>query len=157
MSEKTLPFTCEQIQRVIETYPTPFYLYDEAGIRRSARAFTRAFAWVDGFKNYFAVKALPNPYILQILQEEGSGADCSSLPELLLAQRAGLSGAQLMFTSNETPAGEFRKAKELDALINLDDLSHLTYLEQRAGLPETLCFRYNPGSLRTGNTIIGKP
>lgn len=157
MSEKTLPFTREQIQKIVETYPTPFHLYDEAGIRRSARALKHAFAWVDGFKNYFAVKALPNPYILQILQEEGFGADCSSLPELLLAQRIGLSGAELMFTSNETPAGEFRQARELGALINLDDLSHLAYLEQHTGLPETLCFRYNPGSLRSGNAIIGRP
>lgn len=157
MSEKTLPFTHAQLQHILETYPTPFHLYDEAGIRRSARALKNAFAWADGFKNYFAVKALPNPHILRILQEEGFGADCSSLPELLLAQRIGLGGAEIMFTSNETPVGEFRKARELGALINLDDISHLAYLEQHAGLPQTLCFRYNPGPLRTGNAIIGRP
>jgi diaminopimelate decarboxylase len=157
MPEKTLPFTREQIQKIIETCPTPFHLYDETGMRRSARALKDAFAWTEGFQNYFAVKALPNPHILQILKEEGFGADCSSLPELILAQRVGLSGAEIMFTSNETPAGEFRKARELGALINLDDISHLAYLERHAGLPETLCFRYNPGPLRSGNAIIGRP
>ncbi len=100
MPEKTLPFTREQIQKIIETCPTPFHLYDETGIRRSARALKDAFAWTEGFQNYFAVKALPNPHILQILKEEGFGADCSSLPELILAQRVGLSGAEIMFTSN---------------------------------------------------------
>lgn len=157
MPEKTLPFTQAQLEKIIETYPTPFHIYDEAGIRRSIRALRDAFAWADGFKNYFAVKALPNPYILRIMREEGFGADCSSLPELLLAQSVGLSGEEIMFTSNETPAEEYRRARELGALINLDDLSHLTYLEQTVGLPETLCFRYNPGPLREGNAIIGRP
>ena len=157
MSEKTLPFTREQIEKISESYPTPFHMYDEAGIRRSIRTLKDAFAWVEGFQNYFAVKALPNPHILRIMQEEGFGADCSSLPELLLAQRVGLSGEEIMFTSNETPAGEYRRARELGALINLDDISHLAYLEKYVGLPETLCFRYNPGPLRQGNAIIGRP
>lgn len=157
MPEKTLPFAKAQIEKIVESYPTPFHLYDEAGIRSSIRALRTAFAWVEGFKNYFAVKALPNPFILRIMREEGFGADCSSLPELLLAQRVGLRGEEIMLTSNETPAEEYRRARELGALINLDDLSHLAYLEHTVGLPETLCFRYNPGPLREGNAIIGRP
>ena len=157
MSEKNLPFTKAQIDKIIETYPTPFHIYDEAGIRRSARALKQALAWNAGFTNYFAVKALPNPAILRIIKEEGFGADCSSLPELLLAERVGMSGENIMLTSNETPAEEYRKARELGALINLDDLSHIDFLERHVGLPELLSFRYNPGPLRSGNAIIGQP
>lgn len=157
MTPKDLPFTQKQIAKIIEAYPTPFYVYDERGIRQAVRAFKQAMTWADGFTNYFAVKALPNPTILQIIREEGFGADCSSLPELVLAQRAGWTGEEIMFTSNETPAGEYRQARELGAIINLDDISHLEYLERHAGLPELLCFRYNPGALRGGNSIIGKP
>jgi len=157
MAEKTLPFTKTQIDKIIETYPTPFHIYDEAGIRRSARALKQALAWNAGFTNYFAVKALPNPAILRIIKEEGFGADCSSLPELLLAERVGMSGENMMLTSNETPAEEYRKARELGALINLDDLSHIDFLEKHVGLPELLSFRYNPGPLRSGNAIIGQP
>lgn len=158
MTEKNLPFTKELIERIIEQYPTPFHIYDEAGIRRTARAFYDAFSWVPGgFRNYFAVKALPNPYILEVVREEGMGTDCSSLPELLLSQYAGITGEQVMFSSNDTPAREYAKAKELGAIINLDDITHIPYLERHAGLPELLCFRYNPGALKQGNVIIGNP
>jgi diaminopimelate decarboxylase len=126
-------------------------------MRANARALRESFAWADGFQEYFAVKALPNPFILKILHAEGLGADCSSLPELLLAEQAGIGGEQIMFSSNDTPAGEFQLARRLGAIINLDDISHLAYLEQHAGLPKLLSFRYNPGQLRAGNSIIGRP
>jgi diaminopimelate decarboxylase len=157
MPAKTLPFSKQQIEAISASYPTPFYLYDERAIRANARALRDAFAWAAGFQEYFAVKALPNPFILQILRAEGLGADCSSLPELLLAEHAGIRGQQIMFSSNDTPAAEFQLARRLGAIINLDDISHLGYLEQHAGLPELLCFRYNPGRLRAGNSIIGHP
>jgi diaminopimelate decarboxylase len=157
MREKKLPFTRAQIEKILEIYPTPFHLYDERGIRQSIRQLRQAFAWVDGFTNYFAVKALPNPFILRIMKEEGFGADCSSLPELLLAEKVGLSGEEIMLTSNETPAEEYQKARELGAILNLDDISHINFLERCAGLPELLSFRYNPGPLREGNAIIGRP
>ncbi|HMQ30760.1 MAG TPA: diaminopimelate decarboxylase [Chloroflexaceae bacterium] len=154
---KSLPFSAARARAIAAEHPTPFYLYDEAGIRRATRALARAFAWAPGFRNYFAVKATPNPHILALLAEEGSGADCSSLPELLLAERAGLTGEGLMFTSNNTPAEEFVAARRLGALINLDDLGHLDYLARHAGLPAFLSYRYNPGPLREGNAIIGRP
>lgn len=157
MALKTVPFTKEQIQKRIEIHPTPFHIYDEKGIRQSARNLQQAFRWVDGFINYFAVKALPNPYILQILKEEGFGMDCSSLPELLLSEKVGISGESIMLTSNETPIEVYKKAKESGAIINVDDISHIAFLEKYVGLPELLCFRYNPGPLRDGNGIIGKP
>lgn len=155
---KSLPFSKAEIEQIIKKYPTPFHLYDEQAIRENVRKLLSAFAWAPGFKEYFAVKATPNPYILKLLREEGLGADCSSLPELILAEKAGITGENIMFTSNDTPAHEYRKAKELGAIINLDDISHIEYLEQNAGLPELLCFRYNPGPLRSsGNAIIGMP
>lgn len=154
---KLPPFSAAQARAIAAEHPTPFYLYDEAGIRSAARALGRAFAWAPAFRNYFAVKATPNPHILAILAEEGGGADCSSLPELLLAERAGLRGEGLMFTSNDTPAEEFAAARRLGALINLDDVGHLGYLEQHARLPAFLSLRYNPGPLREGNAIIGRP
>lgn len=157
MSQKTVPFTKSQIEDIIATYPTPFHIYDEESIRENARHLLKAFSWNAGFKEFFAVKALPNPTILEILKEEGFGADCSSLPELLLAERAGITGEDIMFTSNDTPAEEFKKAKELGAIINLDDISHIEFLEKEVGLPDLLCFRYNPGPLRGGNAIIGNP
>lgn len=158
MTEKKLPFSKQELERIVEQHPTPFHIYDEAAIRRNARSFSESFAWVpEGFKNYFAVKALPNPRILQVLREEGMGADCSSLPELLLARAVGMTGDEVMFTSNDTPAQEFRLAREMGAIINLDDLSHIAFLEDTAGLPERLCLRYNPGPLKKGNLIIGKP
>lgn len=157
MTPKTLPFSRSQIEKITETYPTPFYIYDEKAIRQTVRNLRQEMAWAGDFTNYFAVKALPNPAILQIMQEEGFGADCSSLPELLLAEKVGLTGEKLMLTSNETPIEEYRKALELGAILNLDDISHLDFLEQHARLPDLLCFRYNPGPLREGNAIIGRP
>lgn len=155
--QKSVPFTKEQIETLAQKYPTPFYIYDEAGIRASARKLIDAFSWNLGFKEYFAVKATPNPAILQVLKEEGCGADCSSGPELSLSQRVGITGENIMFTSNDTPAAEFVQAKELGAIINLDDIGHIAYLKKHAGTPELLSFRYNPGAARTGNSIIGKP
>lgn len=157
MVEKTLPFTKSRIERIIEKYPTPFHIYDEKGIRGSARKLNNSFSWAPGFKNYFAVKANPNPFILKILKEERSGADCSSLPELILSEKAGIKGEDKIFTSNDTPANEYKKARELGAIINLDDINHIPFLEKHAGIPELICFRYNPGPLRGGNAIIGKP
>ncbi len=158
MSSKKLPFTMQQIEKIIEKHPTPFHIYDEKAIRENARRFYKAFSWVPGgFKNYFAVKALPNPAILKILKEEGMGADCSSLPELLLSDMAGIKGEDIVFTSNDTPAAEYIKAKELGAVINLDDITHIPFLEKHAGIPELACLRYNPGPLKEGNKIIGNP
>lgn len=157
MVSKKLPFTKEEILKITEKYPTPFHIYDEKAILENARRLKEAFKVVSGFKEFFAVKALPNPYILKLLKAEGFGADCSSLPELILAEKAGLTGEEIMFSSNDTPAEEFVKAKELGAYINLDDLSHIEYLEKHAGLPEIVCFRYNPGPLKEGNAIIGTP
>jgi diaminopimelate decarboxylase len=153
---KKLPLSEQQIATLTEQVPTPFYLYDEAGIRASVRALRQAFAWAD-FHEHFAVKATPNPYILSILRSEGCGADASSLAELILAERVGLRGEQIMFTSNDTPASEFGKARQLGAIINLDDISHIDFLAQQAGMPQLVCFRYNPGPERTGNAIIGTP
>lgn len=158
MTDKTLPFDEARIREIIRDYPTPFYLYDERGIRQNARRLNAAFRWCGGFKEYFAVKATPNPYILKIAKEEGFGADCSSLAELELAERVGIVGEEIMFTSNDTPTTEYMRAKGLGAIINLDDITHLRYVEEQAeGLPELICFRYNPGPLREGNAIIGAP
>ena len=157
MSTKTLPFSGETLEAILDKHPTPFHLYDEAAIRRNARALSEAFAWNKGFRECFAVKAAPNPYLLKMLAKEGFGADCSSLPELLLAERVGVVGEHIMFTSNDTPPEEFQKAKQLGAIINLDDISHIPVLEACAGLPETICCRYNPGPLKKGNVIIGHP
>jgi diaminopimelate decarboxylase len=157
MTEKAVPFTKSQIEAISKIHPTPFHIYDEQAIRSNARRLKEAFSWAPGFLEFFAVKATPNPYILKILKEEGFGADCSSLPELVLAERVGLTGELVMFSSNDTPFEEYQKAREIGAIINLDDISHIPYLERHAGIPETLCFRYNPGPLREGNAIIGKP
>ena len=154
---KQIPFSPEQVRAALAAHPTPFYLYDECGIRAGARAFQRAFGWAPGFREYFAVKAAPNPQLLQILAGEGCGVDCSSLAELALAERVGLAGEDVMFTSNNTPAEEYRAARRLGAVINLDDVGHLAFLEAEAGLPELLSLRYNPGPLREGNAIIGRP
>ncbi|MDR0388827.1 MAG: diaminopimelate decarboxylase [Spirochaetaceae bacterium] len=157
MSVKHFPLDRERLEALAEKYQTPFYVYDEGAIRENARAIQRAFAMLPGYKEHFAVKALPNPFILKILAEEGLGADCSSLPELLLADMAGIKGEAIMFSSNETPSAEFRKARELGAVINLDDLSHIEFLERAAGIPDLISCRYNPGPLKEGNAIIGKP
>ena len=155
--DKTLPFTRDQIEKIIRNNPTPFYLYNERGIRESAQSLTKAFSWSPGFRNYFAVKATPNPHILGIMKEEGFGTDCSSMPELVLSERVGITGENIMFTSNDTPAEEFRKAAELGAIINIDDIRHIGMLKENAGVPDVICFRYNPGPLKTGNIIIGNP
>lgn len=154
---KSLPFSKPEIEQIIQKYPTPFHIYDEQAIRENARKLLTAFSWAPGFREYFAVKATPNPEILKILREEGLGADCSSLAELILAEKAGIRGEMIMFSSNNTPGQEYCKAKELEAIINLDDISHIAFLEECAGLPELLSFRYNPGPLRGGNAIIGVP
>lgn len=153
------PLSHDELVRLAETYPTPFYLYDEKAIRENFRSFKDAFRIFPQFREFFAVKACPNPYILKVLASEGCGADCSSLPELMLAKRAGIAGDMVMFTSNETPAEEYRFAAEAGNIINLDDVTHIDFLEQSLGkLPDTICFRYNPGSLKQGgNAIIGKP
>ena len=145
------PFlTLAQAQEIKQAYPTPFHIYDERGIRENARALNAAFAWNPGFKEYFAVKATPTPGILKLLREEGCGVDCSSLTELMLAQRCGFSGSEIMFSSNETPAEEFELAHRLGAYINLDDFTHVDFLHDTLGhVPETVCCRFNPGGVFT--------
>ena len=157
MSAKTFPLSKARLDAVVRSYPTPFYLYDEGAIRENARAVLRAFSIFPSFKEHFAVKALPNPYILKILAAEGFGADCSSYPELVLAVMAGITGEDIMLTANDTPAGEFRAARDLGAVINLDDFTHIDFLEKAAGIPPLISCRYNPGPLKEGNVIIGKP
>lgn len=160
MTDKKLPFTKEVLESIAAKVPTPFHIYDEDAIRSNARVFYEAFKWVPGgFRNFYAVKALPNPHILSLLKEEGLGGDCSSLAELRLCEAVGITGEQIVFTSNDTPADEYREAARLGAIINLDDISHIDFLERALGgkLPEMLCFRYNPGRLKEGNVIIGKP
>lgn len=157
MAEKNIPFSKEQIEKIIENHPTPFHIYDEKAIRKNARYFNNAFSWNEGFKEYYAIKAAPNPYLMKILREEGFGIDCSSTAELELAKRVGMRGDEIMLTSNDTPASEFQMAKDLGAIINLDDISHIEFVEKHVGLPETICMRYNPGDLKQGNLIIGRP
>ena len=157
MTDRALPFTREQIERIVKDYPTPFHIYDEKGMRANARRLVKAFSWAPGFKEYYAVKACPNPYIMKALKEEGFGSDCSSLAELVLSERTGITGENIFFSSNDTPAAEYVKARELGAVINLDDITHIPFLEKEAGLPEVISFRYNPGPLRGGNHIIGHP
>ena len=157
MNEKKFPLSVEETHALIERYPTPFHIYDEATIRANFRRLRDAFAWAPHFREHFAVKALPNPRIVQLLHEEGAGTDCSSIAELLISEAAGVTGEEIMLTSNDTPYDEFQKAIELGAVINLDDITHLDYMAQHAGLPEVLSFRYNPGDLIEGNDIIGKP
>lgn len=158
MSEKKLPIGHGQMLELASHMETPFYLYDETAIIEHARRFRKLFSWAPGFCNYYAVKACPNPAILKLLAQEGFGADCSSLPELLLSKASGITGKKIMFTSNDTPPEEFKAAYEAGAIINLDDITHIEALEQAVGtLPDTICFRYNPGPDRTGNAIIGNP
>jgi len=157
MKQKTLPFSKKQMVEIIKEHPTPFHIYDERAIRQNARRFLKAFGILEGFRQFFAVKATPNPYILKIMQQEGFGLDCSSYAELEMAERIGIKGEDIMFSSNDTPAEELVKATELGAIINLDDISHIDFLEKAAGIPQLICFRYNPGPARKGNEIIGKP
>ena len=148
----------DQLQTIVEEYPTPFHLYDEKGIRDNARRLNKAFSWNRGFREYFAVKATPNPEIMKILGEEGCGMDCSSYTELLLSEKSGFSGDQIMFSSNVTPAEDFQYAAKLGATINLDDITHIDFLEQSAGIPETICCRFNPGnSFTNSNDIMDSP
>ena len=140
--------TLPQLQEMTQTYPTPFHLYDEAGIRRTARQLRDAFSWNPGFREYFAVKATPTPAILKILRQEGCGADCSSLTELMLSDKCGFSGEEIMFSSNETPAEEYVLAGQLGATINLDDFTHIDFLQETLGrIPETISCRFNPGGV----------
>ncbi|MBN2165723.1 MAG: diaminopimelate decarboxylase [Marinilabiliaceae bacterium] len=157
MKGKNIPFSKEQIESIIKTYPTPFHIYDEKGMVEYAKYFVNAFSWNKGFKEYYAIKACPNPYLMKILRNQGFGIDCSSLAELVLAEKLGMRGEEIMFTSNDTPDYEYKKAVELGAIINLDDITHIDYLEKTAGIPELVCFRYNPGALKGGNVIIGNP
>jgi len=157
MSTKTLPFSNDDIISMTNQYRTPFHVYDEKGIRENARRLKEVFSWAPAFYEYFAVKAAPNPFLMTIFKQEGMGADCSSMAELELAKRCGITGESIMFSSNDTPADEFKFARDLGAIINLDDVTHIKFLEDCAGLPGLVCFRYNPGSARTGNSIIGNP
>ena len=155
-----VPFiTKEKAQEIAQTYPTPFYLYDEKGIRENAKAVKEAFSWNPGFKEYFAVKATPNPVLIQILKEYGCGCDCSSMTELMLSKAAGITGENIMFSSNETPAEEYAYAARLGAIINLDDITHIDFVEGILGaLPETMSCRYNPGGVfRISNDIMDNP
>ncbi|QEY33662.1 diaminopimelate decarboxylase [Caproiciproducens galactitolivorans] len=153
------PFvTLEQLKKITEKYPTPFYLYDEKGIRENVRRLQKAFSWNPGFREYFAVKATPNPFLLRLLKEEGCGTDCSSLTELMLADAVGFHGSDIMFSSNDTPAQEFVLAKKLGGIINLDDFTHIDYLKEATGIPETICCRYNPGgTFQISNAIMDNP
>lgn len=156
---RKVPFlTLEKAQEIAAKVPTPFHIYNEAGIRSTARALSQAFAWNPGFREYFAVKATPNPYILQILHEEGCGCDCATYSELLLSEAAGITGREVMFSSNVTPEQDLRKAWQMGAYINLDDATHVDFLERVCGVPDTVCCRYNPGgSFSLGNTIMDMP
>lgn len=148
MSEKKPFLSKEQAQEIIKTFPTPFHLYDEKGIRENARRLYQAFSWNKGFKEYFAVKATPTPKILQILKEEGCGTDCSSLTELMMSDACGFVGKEIMFSSNDTPTEEFQLADKLNATINLDDITHIPFLEEALGhIPERICCRFNPGGI----------
>lgn len=156
--EKRTFVTNEQLDQIIRQYPTPFHLYDERGIRENARKVKQAFSWNPGFKEYFAVKATPNPYLLQLLHEEGCGCDCSSYTELMLAEACGITGSEIMFSSNATPAQDFAYARELEAIINLDDITHIEFLEKHGGIPETISCRYNPGGIfQMSNGIMDNP
>ncbi|WP_342756060.1 diaminopimelate decarboxylase [Kineothrix sedimenti] len=158
MSKKTF-VTKELIEEIVKKYPTPFHIYDEKGIRENAQAVKEAFAWNEGFKEYFAVKATPTPYLIQILREYGCGCDCSSMTELMLSKAIGVTGADIMFSSNDTPAEEYEYAAKLGAIINLDDITHIEFLEETIGkLPETMSCRYNPGGVFVmSNGIMDNP
>ena len=155
---RKIPFDKAKLEEISAKWPTPFHIYDAAAIRENARRLKKAFAWNDGFREYFAVKAAPNPHLMKLLKEFGFGSDCSSMAELILAEKVGNTGEAIMFTSNDTPACEFAKALELGAIVNFDDITHIDFLRENCvSLPEIACCRYNPGPLKGGNAIIGKP
>ena len=157
MEKKTI-LTLDQVKEIEKTYPTPFHIYDEKGIRENARALKKAFSWNKGYREYFAVKATPYPFILKILQEEGCGVDCSSLTELMLSESLGFHDNDIMFSSNVTPLAEYEKASKLGAYINLDDFTHIDFLAENVGIPETICCRYNPGGVfQMGTDIMDNP
>ncbi|MCI5790736.1 MAG: diaminopimelate decarboxylase [Clostridiales bacterium] len=153
------PFiTKEKAEEIKRIYPTPFHVYDEDGIEKNADELYSAFSWNKGFKEYFAVKATPNPEILKLLKKHGCGVDCSSLTELIMAEKCGFYGDEIMFSSNETAAEEFVYARKLNAIINLDDITHIPFLKKHAGIPEKICLRFNPGGdFKIGNKIMGNP
>lgn len=153
-----LPFTKDQLESIVKQYPTPFHIYDEAGIRANVKRLQESFAWNEGFREYFAVKALPNPAIMKLLFDIGCGMDCSSLTELMLSRAVGITGHDIMFSSNDTPANEFQLASDMRVLINLDDITHIDFLAKNGGIPKTVCLRFNPGGeFLLGNTIMGNP
>ena len=157
---KKVPFvTKEKIEEITKTYPTPFHIYDEKGIRENAKAVKEAFAWNKGFKEYFAVKATPNPFLMDLLHEYGCGCDCSSLTELMLSNAIGIRGEDIMFSSNDTPREDYEYAAKIGAIINLDDITHIDFLENILGkLPETMSCRYNPGGIfQMSNGIMDNP
>ena len=156
--KKTAFLTLDKAREITAQIPTPFHIYDEAGIRANARALKKAFAWNKGFREFFAVKATPNPYIIKILNEEGCGCDCATYTELLLAEAVGITGHDVMFSSNVTPKKDMQKAREMGVYINLDDATHVDFLAALGPVPETVCLRYNPGgSFSLGNTIMDMP
>lgn len=158
MNEKKIPFSDELIRQVAATYGTPFHIYDEKGILENMKRLQKAFSWNPNFHEYFAVKATPNPWIMKSLKTLNVGADCSSMAELVLSETVGITGDNIVFSSNDTPDEEFKKAYELGAIMNLDDISNLDDLERLQMVPEKICFRYNPGpDMARGNDIIGKP
>ena len=156
---KKIPFvTLDQVQEIAQTYPTPFHIYDEKGIRQTARNLKKAFSWNKGFREYFAVKATPNPFLLKILQEEGCGVDCAALTELMMSEACGFHGSDIMFSSNVTPEEDMRLAYKLGAYINLDDFTHIEWLDRLTGVPETIFCRYNPGGhFMLDNQIMDHP
>lgn len=150
--------SAEKLREIVSVHPTPFHLYDEAGIVETARAVNAAFAWNSGFREYYAVKACPNPFILKLLRDQGCGVDCASIPELMLARAAGFTGDEIMFSSNETRPEEYEAARAMNAIINLDDVTHIDFLAAHGGLPEKICLRFNPGDdLTIGETCMGHP
>ncbi len=158
MNVKKPMISKEELLQIVKEYPTPFHIYDEKGIRENCRALKKAFAWNKGYKEFFAVKATPNPYILKILHEEGCGTDCATFAELEMSKRSGITGREIMFSSNDTPEGEFSYAKELGAIINLDDITLIDFLDRECGVPEVICCRYNPGGVyKVSNGIMDNP
>jgi diaminopimelate decarboxylase len=155
---KIMP-SVQKLNEIARQIPTPFYLYDEGALRRRARLLNRAFSWNEGYREYFAVKANPNPHLLKVMQEEDLGVDCASLTELMLAKACGFTGEEVMFSSNQTPADEYEYARAMNAVINLDDISHIDFLRDHGGIPERICLRYNPGAGFNvgGNYVMGHP